>query len=494
MNNHFPRESGVLLHITSLPGKYGMGEIGPNAYKFIDNLQKMGQKLWQILPIGPFGDTVSPYQLSSSFAGNPLFISFDLLVDDGLLLKEEIEVYFPKNSLVLDFKSSIPMREKLLDKVGYSFESRATKRLLNLYNDFCIENIDWLDSFATYSVIRKSNNLPWFKWEKDLRKNKPNAVSQFVNNNKEQIKIVKTLQFIFDYQWKMLREYANNRDIRIIGDIPIYVAHDSADVWENPELFNLNRLGNIKGMSGAPPCSFSNTGQIWETPTFNWENHKKTNFDWWIRRIEKLYEMVDIVRIDHFNGIMKYWEISSRNKTGAKGKWIQGPGFDFVDAINQNIGNVPLIAEDLGEASKEAQPIREKYGYPGMEIFQHISDNKMISIPNYSKTNVLYTGTHDNNTIMGWFNNDLTKTKQSQVVELFRNNNNVNWEIIRLVLKSNSNTVIIPLQDILGFDSKSRMNIPGTANGNWTWRFTQNMISNAITDKMKELTHNYNRN
>ncbi|MBC8215046.1 MAG: 4-alpha-glucanotransferase [Candidatus Marinimicrobia bacterium] len=500
----FHRSSGILLHITSLPGQYGIGEIGPHAYTFIDRLKTMGQHLWQILPIGPTGLSASPYQSLSSFAGNPLLISFELLIKNGYLKTSEVQTLNTLSEIHIDSNSVFSLRSSILNIVAENFQSRASKEFIENFREFCSTNSVWLDDFALFITLKElHNNQAWADWKWEYKHRNPDALSEIAEKYKSDILKVKILQFLFHDQWHSLIDYAHKRNVRIIGDIPIYVAYDSVDVWANQSLFHLDCDGKMDRLSGAPPCYFSETGQLWGNPIYNWDVHKKTRYKWWVSQIKKLFTMVDIVRIDHFNGFVKYWEVPANSKNAKNGRWIQGPGEDFFNVITQELGPLPIIAEDLGEASKEAEPVRKIFEFPGLKILQFAFGENEDPM-DYPKSCVVYTGTHDNDTTKGWFTmhsgqgraqtEDEISAERKNVLEYFETDGSeIHWDMIDLALQTPANTTIIPLQDVMGLDSKARMNIPGTANGNWTWRFTWDMLSDKMITRLKHLTNKYNR-
>jgi len=505
----FPRRSGVLLHITSLPGPYGIGEIGPHAYAFIDLLQEMGQSLWQILPVIDTGNHKSPYTTISAFANNPLLISFNLLVDDKLLEDSELEALPNFTDDRVDFDSVVPARSAVLDTVCEMFDKRATKKQKSAYNLFCKKNAYWLEDYALFTALKDAHDgAVWTDWDPEYAHCKDGAMKSARLEYKESIQRQKIVQYLFDDQWNRLRAYAHSQGIRIVGDIPIYVSHDSADVWVNQELFQLDEDGIMIVQSGCPPDYFCATGQLWGNPIYSWDAHDKSGYRWWTNRLQKLYDMVDIVRIDHFNGFVKYWEVPIESKSAQNGKWVTGPGEKIFDTLFRELGKKPIIAEDLGEAAKDATVLREKYHLPGMKILQFAFDPHELRdgcLPHqYPRNCVVYTGTHDNDTTRGWFHaepgNAVTRTlaeireERATVLSYLGNDESeINWDMIQMALQSNAHTSIIPLQDILGLDSEARMNIPGTVEGNWIWRFKRNLLSDGAIERMCNLTQQSER-
>lgn len=501
----FPRQSGILLHPTSLPGPYGIGEIGPEAHTFVDALEEMGQQLWQILPIGPTGESHSPYQSFSTFAGNPLLISFDLLIEDGLLRKNEIKSlpHFSNNRI--DFESVVVERKTVMNHVSQHFLERASDQMLNDFKKFCNQHKYWLDDYALYIVLKGINgNKIWTSWDAKLEHRYPDALQQISEKYGKNIQEIKIHQFLFHDQWKRLRQYCHRKGIKIIGDLPIYVAHDSADVWANSDLFCLDKKGNLKVQAGVPPDYFSETGQLWGNPIYRWNKHHETEYQWWIARVQKLLEMVDIIRIDHFCGFSRYWEVDIKEVNSKNGKWVEGSGEYIFNSLINKLGPLPIIAEDLGNVTTEVETLRDKYHFPGMRILQFAFSNDPKADDyrpeNYPTNCVVYTGTHDNDTTDGWFNSRPGENSIRSEVEIKEENKtvleylksdgkNINWDMIKLALFSRANTAIFPLQDIMGLDSRARMNVPGTNGGNnWRWRFSWDMLTPDMKNRMRELT------
>lgn len=507
--NFFPRESGVLLHISSLPGPYGIGEIGPDAFRFIDNLAEMGQSLWQILPTGDTGSCPSPYTTVSAFANNPMFISFDALVEEGYLHKNDLNELQKYSQHKVDFNKVFPDRNKILDLVCNRFSEKTSKAEKQKFELFCTENDSWLNTYTLFLALKKMHqHKNWTKWENEHSSYHENELGEIRERFQPFIQKLKIQQFLFYNQWQRLKKYANKNGIRIVGDIPIYISHDSADVWANPELFKLDEQGHMIFQSGCPPDFFLKEGQLWGHPIYDWDAHKKSNYIWWIARINHLFTLVDIVRIDHFNGFAKYWEIPMDQSNSSTGKWVKGPGETLLLAVKKSIGSKPIIAEDLGEAAVDSKPLKEMFNIPGMKILQMSfgkDESLNGSIPALDQKNiVVYTGTHDNDTSIGWFRaksgKGNTQTTEEIAVErkqaltlLGTDGSEINWDFISYALNSKSNTAIIPLQDILGLDSKARMNIPGTIKGNWEWRFQKDQLTKPIMKRMKILTEESNR-
>lgn len=484
------RQSGVLLHITSLPNKYGIGDIGPCTYKMIDQLVEMGQSLWQILPTNPPDNHNCPYSASSAFANNPYLISPELLVQDNLLSKNDLNDVpnFSRNSV--DFNQVILWKDLLFKKVIHQF--RHQQFMHKEFDAFCNENGFWLNDFALFQVLSNYHQGDdWIKWDHKYKTRSKPALDSFEEKYFDEIDAVKILQFLFDLQWRQVRHYAKSQGVQLIGDIPIYIAYNSVDVWGNKHLFKLNEFGGMTAQSGCPPDYFIKDGQVWGHPLYDWEAHKSEGYKWWINRLRHLFNYVQIVRIDHFNGFVKYWEIPATEKTGKNGLWIQGPQDALFEKIYGELDSPLIMAEDLGEASEEAIPLREKFNIPGMKILQMSLEND-VPFSAVDPNTVVYTGTHDNDTIVGWYNDSPQEQINAKPI-LNLNGKAVQWPFIEYTLNSKANTAIIPMQDILGLDSNSRMNIPGVLEHNWEWRLSEDQLTNDIKDIMKKLTLQSNR-
>ena len=505
----FERASGVLLHPTSLPGPYGIGEIGPEADRFIDVLQATGQHLWQILPLGPtsFGD--SPYQSPSTFAGNPLWISFDLLIQDKLLTKAQLKHFpaFPADKV--DFGPVIAARFAVLKKVCASFGEKASPDMQAEFADFCARSADWLDDYALFSALKDAHGgVPWTQWEPELGRREPAALQAARERHAEDVRAVKIVQYLFDRQWKRLRAYGAERRIQFIGDIPIFVAHDSADVWAHPHLFFLKPDGQPSVVAGVPPDYFSATGQLWGNPLYNWDAHRAQNYDWWMARLRRIFELVDVVRIDHFRGFEAYWEIPGGETTAMNGKWVKGPDQHLFEVLLQRMGRLPIIAEDLGVITPPVEALRDRFEFPGMRILQFAfgNDDRAAEFrpESYPAHCCVYTGTHDNDTTVGWFNSQAgagsTRTQDQIDAErkmildyLGTDGHEIHWDLIHLGSRSNADTFVTPLQDLLGLGSEARMNTPGVAGGNWQWRFTWDQLTDEIRDRFAYVTRSTGR-
>ena len=501
----FNRQSGILLHPTSLPGPYGMGELGPQAYRFADALQEMGVHLWQILPHGPTSYADSPYQSLSTFAGNHLLISFDLLVRDGLLRAERLKSFptFPEDAV--DYGPVIEARMEVLRSVCRTFDRCASAEMKRDFAQFCDTESNWLEEYALYYALKDAHDLrPWTEWPEPLALREPAAMQKARRQYQTAIRNVKLQQFLFDRHWRELRAYCHEKGVRLVGDIPIFVAHDSADVWASPDLFFLDGHGNPIVIAGVPPDYFSATGQRWGNPLYRWDRHQHTGYQWWIRRLRKIFEMVDIVRIDHFRGFEAYWEIPGTEETAINGRWVEGPGADLFDTLVRALGNLPIIAEDLGIITPAVEALRDRYNFPGMRILQFAFGNDAKAADyrpeSFPPNCVVYTGTHDNDTTKGWFWSDAGENSTRTQAEIDEerktvlsytqtDGSQIHWDMIALACKSKANTAVFPLQDLMGLGTEARMNVPGVMGGNWRWRFTWDQLSPDLMRRMFDINH-----
>ena len=491
------RKSGMLLPISSLPSKYGIGSFSKEAYEFIDILRESGQKLWQILPLGPTGCGDSPYQSFSTFAGNPYFIDLDELINEGIITQEECNSYdWGSNYNYIDYGKVYLSRSKILRT---AFErSNITEN--GDYISFCEENKWWLHDYALYMSIKDSfNGKSWIDWDTDIRLRKEQSIKRFEEELKDDIQFYKYQQYLFSNQWNKLKAYANNNGINIIGDIPIYVALDSADTWSNPELFQLNDECIPTVVAGCPPDAFSETGQLWGNPIYNWDYHKSTNYEWWIKRIQYSFKLYDTVRIDHFRGFDEYYSIPYGEESAINGNWEKGPGIELFKAIKEQLGDVDIIAEDLGFLTETVKDLLKQTGYPGMKIIQFAFDSREDSdyLPhNYNNNCIVYTGTHDNSTIQGWYK-EISYEDKEMCINYMNNRNNpdkdIHWDFICLAMRSVADTCIIPVQDYLGLGNEARINTPSTLGSNWGWRMNHNSFSEEDINKIKTLTKLYGR-
>jgi 4-alpha-glucanotransferase len=496
----FQRRSGVLLHPTSLPSRYGIGDLGDTAYDFVDFLVRSGQSLWQILPLGPTGYGDSPYQCFSAFAGNPLLISPERLAAEGILppgaLKEVPD--FPVNRT--DFGWIIPYKNDLLRKALGHFQKQATPDQQQAFDAFCQEQAYWLDDFALFMALKnrymEDDGGVWNTWPKEIAQRLPPAVRTWTRRLASEIAVHKFNQFLFFRQWLDLKEYANARGIEIVGDVPIFVAFDSADVWANPELFYLDEDGRPTVVAGVPPDYFSETGQRWGNPLYRWRKMAADGYAWWVKRLQMTFTQVDIVRIDHFRGFDAYWEIPATEETAVVGRWVKGPGSGFFDRMRQALGDLPIIAEDLGVITPGVEALRDQYDFPGMKILQFAfgGDKKSNFLPhNFQANCVVYTGTHDNETTLGWYLNASPVEQDHARRYVARDGHDIAWDMIRLALMSVADTAVVPLQDLMSLGNEARMNFPGKTGGWWSWRFTPGMLTEGIVLRLRELVEMYGR-
>lgn len=493
----FKRSSGILLHPTSLPGPYGIGDIGPQARQWVDFLARAECRLWQILPLGPTGYGDSPYQCFSAFAGNPYLISPDALVEDGLLTEEEIYLDPSFRAEQVDYGAVIPWKLQILDQAFERFTSQPSSRLQTDYARFQAEQSLWLDDFALFMALKEYHGgSSWVKWKPEFRDRKPDALQQARNDLQQSIQKQIFRQFIFFRQWAALREYIERNDMLVIGDIPIFVAHDSADVWAHPELFYLDRVGNPEYVAGVPPDYFSPTGQRWGNPLYRWDVHKDSGYQWWIDRFRSVLSLVDIVRLDHFRGFAGYWRIPGDAETAEKGRWVPGPGHEFLETLEDALGELPIIAEDLGVITPDVVKLRDDFNLPGMKILQFAfvgSPSDKFLPHNYPENCVVYTGTHDNDTVRGWYERVSEAEKDFYRRYLQRDGSNVSWDMIRACWWSVAVFAIAPLQDFLGLGNEARMNYPGKLGGNWTWRFSAGELNRELENKIHEINYLYSR-
>jgi 4-alpha-glucanotransferase len=494
------RGSGILLHITSLPSRYGIGDMGPWSYRFADFLGEAKQSLWQILPLNPtepaYGN--SPYQSESAFAGNPLLISPELMVRDGLLEDTNLATppQFPKGRI--DYDATIAYKEKLFDMAHECFSQTSPK---HEYEKFCAENAFWLDDFALFKVLKiRFSGKVWTEWPQEIRDRQPEALQALMKELHKGIEREKFLQFLFFRQWISLKGYCNQRGIQIFGDIPIYVIHDSADVWANPELFDLDDTGNPSAVAGVPPDYFSETGQLWGNPLYRWDRLRETGYTWWIKRIAHNAKYLDLVRVDHFRGFVGYWEVPAGEANAINGSWVEAPAEDFFNTLLKRFPRLPIIAEDLGVITPDVREIMHRFDLPGMKVLLFAFGDDLATNPyiphNLPKNCVIYTGTHDNNTVRGWFEREATpETKERLVQYLGREVSveRIHWELIRLAMMSVANMAIFPMQDLLGLGEDARMNRPATTEGNWQWQLLQEQLTPHLTQKLLEMTEIYGR-
>lgn len=494
------RGSGILLHVTSLPSPFGIGDMGPWAYKFADFLMETKQSFWQMLPLNPteiyHGN--SPYHSTSAFACNPLLISPELLVKDGLLTEADLESApeFPKGRV--DYPSVVTYKEKLFEG---AYERFKRKKEAHEYEQFCMQNAQWLDDFALFIGLRsRFQGKTWSEWPQEIRDREPDVLESVKRELYEGLDRTRFLQYLFFRQWISLKKYCNERGVQILGDIPIYVNYDSSDLWTHPELFKLDHDKRPYAVAGVPPDYFSETGQLWGNPIYRWDVLKERGYDWWIQRMKHNFKFFDLVRIDHFRGFVAYWEVPANEKTAKNGKWVEAPAEDFFKVLLEKFPAAPLIAEDLGIITPEVREIMQRFEFPGMKVLLFAFGEDLPTNP-YAPHNVvqnclIYTGTHDNNTARGWFEKEATPEEKKRLfLYLGREitGGEVHGELIRLAMTSVANTVIIPMQDILGLGEEDRMNRPSTKDGNWQWRLLQEAVTPDLAGRLLEMTEIYGR-
>lgn len=502
------RQSGILLHLTSLPSPFGIGDLGPSAYRFADFLVEAGQTIWQVLPLVPVGYGYSPYSSPSTFAGSAMLISPDRLVDDGLLEPDDLQKtpVFPSDWV--DFQAVIPFKEALLRKAFERFEDGKSSVSGTGFEAFCSRHAAWLDDYALYeSVKAESGGKEWMAWPDPIASREPAALAEARTRHAKTARMVRFWQYLFDRQWRDFRTYCNDREIRIFGDLPIYVAQDSADVWSNPDLFHLDSSGRGTVVAGVPPDYFSETGQRWGNPIYRWKVMKRNGYAWWIRRMARILDQVDLVRLDHFRGFEAYWEVPATEETAIKGRWVKGPGAKLFKAMEAELGELPVVAENLGVITKGVTDLMEQFGFPGMAILQFAFDSGPENefLPhNYDEALVAYTGTHDNDTFLGWWTNTQS-TQAAAVIERAHRycrdylnveregESEIGWAGIRALMSSVAARVVIPLQDVLGYGGKARMNTPGEESGNWGWRFQETALRPKHARRLRSLAELYGR-
>ncbi|MBQ6695948.1 MAG: 4-alpha-glucanotransferase [Lachnospiraceae bacterium] len=492
------RKSGILLPISSIPSEFGIGTFSKQAYEFVDFLVASGQKLWQILPLGPTGYGDSPYQSFSTFAGNPYFIDLEEFIQAGYINRRDCEkLNFGTHPEYVDYGQMYISRYLVLEK---AYDSALADGLEEKeeYQQFMQENKHWLKDYALYMAVKGAfYNACWVDWEEDIRMRKPEAVKAYTEEYSYEIGFYYFQQYYFAKQWKQLKKYANDKGIEIVGDIPIYVAFDSADTWANPQLFQLDEENMPIGVAGCPPDAFSETGQLWGNPLYDWEYHKETKYAWWMKRIAHCYEMYDIVRIDHFRGFDEYWFVPYGDETAENGEWCPGPGIELFQTLKRKLGEVRVIAEDLGLLTDSVLELLAATGYPGMKVLQFAfgGDAENAYLPhNHVKNCIVYTGTHDNETTLGWYENLEGEIKEHVDTYLGLNEKSeVNWAFIRTALSSVADTVVIPMQDYLGLGNEARINMPSSLGKNWEWRMRSDACTKELAKKIYQLTKIYGR-
>ncbi len=491
------RKSGILLPVASLPSRYGIGCFSREAYVFIDRLKEAGQSYWQILPLGPTGYGDSPYQSFSTFAGNPYFIDPEDLIARGYLTKEACEAYdFGEDEQSVDYEKIYSSRFKLLREAYQNSNIRKEKEFQN----FVKKHDFWLEDYALYMAVKESfDNICWVEWDEDIKLRKQSALEHYRQKLADEVEFYQFQQYLFYTQWEKLKAYANENGIKIIGDIPIYVAFDSSDAWANPELFQFDENCTPIAVAGCPPDAFAETGQLWGNPLYRWDYHKETGYAWWIKRLAACYQLYDVVRIDHFRGFDQYYSIPYGEPTAENGVWKQGPGYDIFRVLKEKLGEKEVIAEDLGFLTDSVIELVKQSGYPGMKILQFAFDSREESdyLPhNYTQNSVVYTGTHDNDTVTGWY--DTLQDEDKKLCDNYLNltkcdKSKLHWEFIRAAMASVSYLAIIPMQDYLGLSSEARINIPSTLGNNWKWRMRSGEFTKELAKEIKAMTKLYGR-
>jgi 4-alpha-glucanotransferase len=496
-----PRRSGIVLHITSLPSPYGIGDLGPGAYRFVDFLNAAGQSVWQILPLNP-GSAIcgySPYCSYSAYAGNPLLISPDLLLEEGLLFPEDMEYcpVFPNSKV--QYEAASQCKSGLLRLAYKRFINRIEKDCD--YEKFCEGSSFWLDDYALFITLKEQfSSGAWNEWPRELRDRADWALGEWRHKLRERINEEKFFQYLFFKQWMALKGYCKKKGIQIIGDMPIYVSYDSSDVWSDPYVFDLDDQKRPNFVSGVPPDYFSETGQLWGNPVYLWNRLEETGYAWWIKRLEHSLKLYDMIRLDHFRGFVGFWQIPRGETTAVKGEWVEAPAWDFFRTLLKHFPYLPIIAEDLGIITPDVREVVNAFGFPGMKILLFSFGNDLPSNPyiphNHVRNSVVYTGTHDNNTAKGWFRSEASPEDRNR---LFRyigrevNEDDVHWALIRLAMMSVSDTAICQMQDVLGLGEEARMNLPATTYNNWEWRLLPDDLTQPLTDKLLEMTRLYGR-
>ena len=496
MASRHERSGGLLLHPTSLPGPHGIGDLGLEAYRFVDFLAESGQHLWQILPLGPTGFGNSPYAARSAFAGNPLLVSLERLRDEGLVDEAELDSAPPFPPDRVDFAAVERFKMAAMQRAAERFGAEAPPARRAAYDAFVRQNARWLDDFALFMALQESHGGAWQTWGEGLARRKPEALAEARDMLASTVAVHSFAQFAFAEQWAAIRTYAAERGVRIVGDIPIFVALDSSDVWSQPELFTLDDRGFPTVVAGVPPDYFSATGQRWGNPLYRWDVMAGTGYTWWVNRFRAMLRLVDVIRIDHFRGFQGAWEIPAEHPTAERGRWVAGPGRDLFQAARRALGDLPIIVEDLGVITPDVVALREELGYPGMKVLQFAfgSGPSNPFLPhNFEHNVVVYTGTHDNDTTVGWFRTASDEERGYAVDYVGGDGESIAWDLIRLALSSVADTAIAPVQDVLSLGSEARMNFPGTAEGNWAWRLTPGQLTEEHAERLALLARTYGR-
>jgi 4-alpha-glucanotransferase len=489
------RQAGVCMHITSLPGPHGIGEIGRHARVFIDRLRDMNLTVWQFLPIGPTAYGDSPYQPLSTFAGNELLIDIGDLVNKGLLTDEEVGELRTLPERYVDYGALIPIKTRLLRMAAGRFGESDSSELHQIYDEFLAEHDEtWLHDYALFRILKsRHGERPWTEWKPDYRQRDSEALLELEESAAQEIALIKITQCIFFYQWQALRKYAHSNGVSLFGDMPIYIALDSSDAWANRDILRLDATGKPSHVAGVPPDYFSEDGQLWGNPLYDWEYHRKSGYSWWIDRLRASVELADLVRIDHFRGFEAYWSVAAESETARTGAWEPGPGDEIFDAIEKALGDLPIVAEDLGVITPEVDALRERHHIPGMHVLQFDVTNENIDVDDFDENSVCYTGTHDNDTTVGWFNGspgdmrsreEIVAARQAALRITGGRSETIHLDMIRTAFGTRSKIAIAPMQDYLGLGSESRMNVPGTSSNNWRWRMLDAQLSGSVCDNI----------
>jgi 4-alpha-glucanotransferase len=505
----FPRCSGILLHLSSLPGPHGIGDLGASAHQFVDFLAESGQTIWQVLPVSPTGFGDSPYQCFSAFAGNPLLVDLIKFREQGRLEPTDLEALSQLPKGYVDYAKVIELKQVLLRKAARHFFINASQIDSRSFTAFCEDNAWWLDDYALFMACKDFHQgVVWTEWDAGLAHRDPIALSQWREKLSAEVEVNKFAQFEFFRQWEDLKSRCGRHGIRIMGDIPIYVAHDSADVWAHREMFRLEEDGRPAVVAGVPPDYFSATGQLWGNPIYRWDVLARSGYRWWVDRFRASLKLFDMVRLDHFRGFEAYWEVPADATTAIGGKWVKGPGRELFEVLQKELKELPVVAENLGVITPEVESLRQEFGFPGMSLLQFAFGNDpqgpSFRPHNYARELVAYTGGHDNDTTVGWWTSsgvgestrtaeDIHKEREFTKAYLGFESEAIHWVFIRAVMASVAATAIVPLQDVLGLGSEARMNLPGTVSGNWKWRYVENALTEEIKTKLKAFARNYDR-
>lgn len=505
----FPRSSGILLHVTSLPGAHGIGDLGPSAQEFVEFLAASGQKIWQVLPLSPTGYGDSPYQCFSAFAGNPLLIDLLELEKEGWLIQQDFAAVpqFPADSV--DYLKVIAFKQEILREAAQRFSRNSNSTQAAAFSEFCSANADWLDDFGLFMAGKNFHaGVAWTEWDRGLRQREAKAMADWRVRLAREVEVHKFAQFQFFRQWKKLKDHCQRYGIRIMGDIPIYVAHDSSDVWAHGELFQLEPDGKPSVVAGVPPDYFSATGQLWGNPIYRWDVLERDGYRWWIDRFRASFRLFDMARLDHFRGFEAYWEVPAGATNAIGGRWVKGPGKKLFEVLRRELKDLPIVAENLGVITTDVEQLRHEFGFPGMSVLQFAFGNDpqgpSFRPHNYTRELAAYTGGHDNDTTFGWWTStgmgestrtgsDIRKEREFTKTYLGFDNEPIQWVFIRTILASVADLAIVPLQDVLGLGSEARMNLPGTISGNWKWRYRSGALMPVIAEKLKTLATAYDR-